>query len=216
MAYFVLPPLSMLHDPTRHERNRDGHRFLDYVKKQGLYHPGHDYNFGIGAADRYQEVVSPTWGTVIYVSGPGHNGGLGTYVVVHHPHNNATTRYMHLDSTKVHAGETVYPKQILGYLGHTGNAVGDHLHFEVLTPAGVDFINKGIRPYGRYTKGLTKKQVASYWIDPLNWLKTEEHYVGPDNQKKLNQATNALKWAVPPRRNMIERLVERLSRLTPT
>lgn len=203
----------MLNYPTRYEAHRTGYHFLQWNPHQKLYHPGIDFNYGTGSDDKYQEVICPTWARCLYVSPRAHNGGLGLYIVLLHPHNGpAATRYMHLDSCRIHAGETIYPRQIIGLLGSTG-VTADHLHFEVLNEKGLEFINRGSRPYGGYSKGLTQKQILSYWKDPTVWLETEEHYVGADIQKKINQAQNALKWAAPPRKYMIERLLGRLQRL---
>lgn len=54
------------------------------------------------------------------------------------------TRYAHMSKLLVKKGHNVYRGQIIGYMGSTGNATGQHLHFEVLW--------KGVR------------------YNPLNWL----------------------------------------------
>ena len=199
----------MLYCPTRYDSKRTGYKFGSYVKDQGLYHPGIDFNYGVGDDDKYQPIMSPTWGLVLYVSPAGTNGGLGNYVVLNHPHNNASTRYLHNDSIIVKVGETVYPNQIIAYLGDSGTS-SSHCHFEVLNEKGLTFIKDYKRPYGRYSGGLSPSQMRSYWLDPEEWLNTQEHYFGMDAGKRLNQVETALKWAVPPRKNMLIRLQERL------
>ena len=42
------------------------------------------------------------------------------------------TRYAHMYRILVKQGQNVYRGQIIGYMGATGNATGQHLHFEVL------------------------------------------------------------------------------------
>lgn len=42
------------------------------------------------------------------------------------------TRYAHMSMLLVKKGQNVYRGQIIGYMGSTGNATGQHLHFEVL------------------------------------------------------------------------------------
>ena len=42
-----------------------------------------------------------------------------------------TTRYAHMSSLIVSAGQYVEKGQIIGYEGATGNVTGPHLHFEV-------------------------------------------------------------------------------------
>ena len=42
------------------------------------------------------------------------------------------TRYAHMSRILVKQGQNVYRGQIIGYMGSTGNATGQHLHFEVI------------------------------------------------------------------------------------
>ena len=42
------------------------------------------------------------------------------------------TRYAHMSKLLVKNGQNVYRGQIIGYMGATGNATGQHLHFEVI------------------------------------------------------------------------------------
>lgn len=56
--------------------------------------------------------------------------GYGNYVVVTHA-GDMETRYAHLDSTSVKAGDLVMPGSIVGLGGNTGNSTGPHLHFEI-------------------------------------------------------------------------------------
>ena len=42
------------------------------------------------------------------------------------------SRYAHMSRIFVRKGDSVYRGQIIGYMGATGNATGQHLHFEVL------------------------------------------------------------------------------------
>lgn len=51
-----------------------------------------------------------------------------------------STRYAHLDSYAVALGQHVEAGQIIGWVGSTGAATGDHLHFELLLPGG-QFVN---------------------------------------------------------------------------
>lgn len=70
-------------------------------------------------------------GTVIISKSDGAwNGGYGSYVVISHP-NGTQTLYAHMSSDISTVGETVSQGEVLGYVGETGEATGNHLHFEV-------------------------------------------------------------------------------------
>lgn len=58
----------------------------------------------------------------------------GICAVIDHGDGRPDAVYGHLSATYVNAGETVRQGQIIGAVGKTGKATGDHLHFEVLPP----------------------------------------------------------------------------------
>ncbi len=60
----------------------------------------------------------------------GWNGGYGSYVVVKHS-NGTQTLYAHMSKDIVSVGESVAKGEVIGYVGETGEATGNHLHFEV-------------------------------------------------------------------------------------
>jgi murein DD-endopeptidase MepM/ murein hydrolase activator NlpD len=57
-------------------------------------------------------------------------GGFGNNVIIRHKHG-FYTRYGHMLSFKVHAGQRVRQGEVIGYLGNTGLSTGPHLHYEV-------------------------------------------------------------------------------------
>ena len=70
-------------------------------------------------------------GTVIISKGDAAwNGGYGSYVVISHP-NGTQTLYSHLSRDSATVGETVSQGEVIGNVGETGEATGNHLHFEV-------------------------------------------------------------------------------------
>ncbi|MEG1426752.1 MAG: peptidoglycan DD-metalloendopeptidase family protein, partial [Oscillospiraceae bacterium] len=88
----------------------------------GNGHNGLDIAAGYGApivAAQAGQVISSefhySWGNNVLIY---HNG---TY----------STRYAHMSSMAVSAGDYVERGQIIGYVGSTGNSTGNHLHFEV-------------------------------------------------------------------------------------
>lgn len=72
--------------------------------------------------------VASAGGTVIQASDKGN--GYGNCVIIDHG-NGISTLYAHHQSLVVSVGDTVVQGQTIGYIGHTGYAYGDHLHFEV-------------------------------------------------------------------------------------
>lgn len=57
-------------------------------------------------------------------------GGYGNVVWLDHG-GSVLTVYAHLSEIRVHAGQTVAGRQVIGLSGMSGNATGPHLHFEV-------------------------------------------------------------------------------------
>lgn len=63
----------------------------------------------------------------------GWNNGYGNYIKIEHP-DSIQTLYAHLEKGIVSIGQYVNNKELIGYMGNTGNThgpTGCHLHFEV-------------------------------------------------------------------------------------
>ena len=60
-----------------------------------------------------------------------YNNGLGNYVSIAH-NGDTSTRYAHMTNFVVSPGQYVTQGQIIGYVGQTGIATGDHLDFAVM------------------------------------------------------------------------------------
>ena len=98
----------------------------DPFKGQAKFHGG------IDLAARYgTQVPAAAAGTVVSA---GEQGAYGLTVVVRHQ-NGFESRYAHLASLDVKAGDSVTQGQQVGRVGSTGRSTGPHLHFEV-TQAG--------------------------------------------------------------------------------
>lgn len=94
-----------------------------YGTRSRGYHTGLDIDGNSG---------DPVWaakdGTVLEA---GYNGSYGNDIVISHG-NGLKTRYSHLKSISVSAGDEVTIGQQIGTEGSTGNSTGAHLHFEVI------------------------------------------------------------------------------------
>jgi murein DD-endopeptidase MepM/ murein hydrolase activator NlpD len=101
--------------------------------RNGHTHQGQDL-----FADEGIPVVAPRSGTVDYVEYQA--GGAGWYVVLSGDAEDLDYAFMHLEegSIPVVKGEHVDQGQRLGSVGHTGDAQGNHLHFEIWQGAWYD------------------------------------------------------------------------------
>jgi len=59
-----------------------------------------------------------------------YSGSYGNLIIINHG-NGIQTYYSHCNSLNVSAGDQVSKGQVIGTVGATGNATGNHLHFEV-------------------------------------------------------------------------------------
>lgn len=93
-----------------------------YGPRWGGFHTGIDIDCRTGdriGASKAGKVIAAEWG-----------GGYGRMVIIDHG-NGVTTLYAHNSRMYVHEGQRVTQRQAISACGATGNATGDHLHFEV-------------------------------------------------------------------------------------
>jgi murein DD-endopeptidase MepM/ murein hydrolase activator NlpD len=99
-----------------------------YGKRSDPFTGAPEFHAGLDlAAPLGTPVRAAASGTVEF---SGRRGDAGNLVEIAHA-DGTRTRYAHLDSTKVQAGETVRAGQVLGAVGSTGRSTGPHLHFAV-------------------------------------------------------------------------------------
>ncbi len=77
-------------------------------------------------AERGTDIYAVLPGTVITA---GYSGSYGNYVVIDHG-GGVSTLYAHCSSLSVSAGQTVEQGHVIGHVGMTGSATGNHLHIE--------------------------------------------------------------------------------------
>ncbi len=100
---------------------------LDEVKiSQGFssFHPAIDFDGVTG--DPVYPIMKGKIEATIYA-----RFALGNHIIVNHG-NGLNSVYAHLSKIEVQAGEEVETDRIIGRVGATGRAFGDHLHLEVI------------------------------------------------------------------------------------
>lgn len=84
-------------------------------------HEGLDYSAAMGTP-----VMAAGDGVIVRA---GRSGGYGNLVEIRHP-NGIITRYGHLSTIRVRAGQRVKQQEVIGNVGSTGLSTGPHLHYE--------------------------------------------------------------------------------------
>ena len=95
---------------------------IDPFNGEGAFHSGVDISSAYG-----QAVIAPASGVVEFAD---FLGGYGRAIILDHSRG-VTTRYGHLASFAVVAGQHVRRGDIIGFVGLTGRSTGPHLHYEV-------------------------------------------------------------------------------------
>lgn len=97
--------------------------YLSYITQ--YFGNGH-YGLDIGAPYG-TPIVAVQSGEVLSAS---YHWSWGNNVLIYH-NGTYSTRYAHMCSMAVYAGQYVEAGQVIGYVGNTGYSFGNHLHFEV-------------------------------------------------------------------------------------
>lgn len=101
-----------------------GERHYDDIENTD-FHSGID----ISATDcAGAEIIAAADGTVLTASDTG--DGYGIHVIIDHG-GDVVTLYGHMGDWSVNVGDKVKMGQVIGHIGHSGNAYGDQCHFEV-------------------------------------------------------------------------------------
>jgi len=95
---------------------------IDPFNGEGAFHSGVDISSTYG-----QAIVAPADGVVKFAD---FMGGYGRAIILDHGHG-ITTRYGHLSTFAVIAGQRVQRGDTIGYVGLSGRSTGPHLHYEV-------------------------------------------------------------------------------------
>ncbi len=95
---------------------------IDPFNGEGAFHSGVDISSLVGSP-----VIAPADGAVTFAD---FLGGYGRAIMIDHGHG-ITTRYGHLSSFAVTAGQYIHRGDTIGYVGSSGRSTGPHLHYEV-------------------------------------------------------------------------------------
>lgn len=120
-----------------------------YGMRDGVLHPAQDFAVPIGTPVR-----AMSSGTVIY-AGP--ESGYGNLLVLQY-WDGTVSKYGHLNSFLVHAGQSVNAGQVVAYSGNTGYSTGPHVHIEIYPHGG------GLDPSAPWGQGS---------VDPMVWLRAK-------------------------------------------
>jgi len=91
----------------------------------------HDNNAVDIGAPAGTPIYAAAGGKVIFISDNGsYNHGWGNDVIINHS-NGTQTLYAHMSRVAAAVGDSVNGGTLIGYVGRTGLATGNHLHFEV-------------------------------------------------------------------------------------
>ena len=90
----------------------------------GWFHTGSDIGHSVGTP------VNPVAPGTIKITSNDLSDDRGLYILISHL-GLIESRYYHLDSISVSAGDKVNHKSVIGRLGNTGLSTGPHLHYEI-------------------------------------------------------------------------------------
>lgn len=112
-----------------------------YGERNGRKHDGIDVG-----GDEGDPVIASAGGEVVFAD---KLGGYGNLIIVKHD-DGFFTAYAHNEKNLVDKGDSVKQGQRIAKMGRTGNASGDHLHFEVRDESGT-YDPEDFLPERRYT-----------------------------------------------------------------
>jgi murein DD-endopeptidase MepM/ murein hydrolase activator NlpD len=120
-------------EPKPQPRSRSGEGLFVWPAEgpiSSYFGPSHPLGIDIDLYDNPNApIVASRGGTVVYAGGDP-CCSYGYYVIIEHE-NGVQTLYAHLSRIRVSEGETVSQGETIGTGGKTGNATGNHLHFEI-------------------------------------------------------------------------------------
>jgi len=151
-----------------------GYDFLQWTGD--TYHPGLDYNYGAGEADKGKPILCIGNGYVekcLYWDGS--TKGFGNHVFIKHTLEDGSvwySHYCHLDSITCKEGQDIDMGSEIGKCGGSGGWPS-HLHLEIRKATG-----KGYNFWPKPPE-YTKEWIASNYADPFGFIEKRK-YTGQD------------------------------------
>jgi RHS repeat-associated protein len=140
--------------------------YFGYIKRRKRNHNGLDLNYsGGGNTDYGAPVVATHSGKVARIIPLSANDGGGRVIVIESPDGSFQTKYMHLSSVAVTAGQEISEGQTIGLMG--GSAFGKekgrtaHLHYEIH------------RRNSNGSYSAVNPWNGSQPVDPQSWIKPD-------------------------------------------
>jgi hypothetical protein len=129
------------------------------------FHAGQDFKAPAGTP-----IPAATSGEVVY---SGLNEGFGNVVIVKN-YTGGYSLYAHMqDGDRAQLGQRIWPGDILGRVGSTGNSTGPHLHYSVIGKAAGEIIEKSDSPRDGGSIGIKLNQKNT--IDPAGYDPTPRY-----------------------------------------
>jgi murein DD-endopeptidase MepM/ murein hydrolase activator NlpD len=123
------------------------------------FHAGQDFKAPAGTP-----IPAATSGEVVY---SGLNKGFGNVVIVKNSAGGYSL-YAHMqDGDRVQLGQRIWPGDILGRVGSTGNSTGPHLHYSVIGNEAGEIIENSDRPRDGGSIGIKLNEENT--IDPAGY-----------------------------------------------
>lgn len=143
-----------------------GKRIDPRTKKEKM-HYGIDIAANLGT-----DLLSNITGIIKFA---GEKGDYGNLVIIES--NGIEQRFGHLNSINVKTGQNISKGDLLGEIGHSGYATGNHLHWEVLQN-------------GKYIDPMSYKPGVSSWSDTISKFFSDITSTGEKSVLDLSFAQN--------------------------
>lgn len=190
-----------------------GYSFLQWTGD--TFHPGLDYNYGNGDADKGKPVYCVANGYVEKIlKWDNVTKGFGNHVFIKHTMPDGTilySHYCHLDTISCSEGVDIDYGAQIGTCGKSGGWEWAHLHFELRKPIG-----KGYEFWPKPKDGYSKEWIAENYYNPYIYI--QEHPLPNEQSNPLTALITIsktefeqMKMEIARQKDVIERQINDLA-----